>query len=1367
MQRRFKDPLKPMLRLQIKDTNVPNSRIIISVPPDTTVGALLQQVSAQLVASSSAMSSSAEATFNWDVIVGVPPNVKNLIALPSSTLLADVPVLSGDSLKVQYLPNVTAHQKRSRVEASNGIKAGVGIGSSQKRIRHKWGKSSGNVGVVEGEEDKSMNEESINEEGVQESGEAHKPDRKRRPRITAGNETDISEHLLQGVSSGANTARDKMIRKVFKSAVQHQYDSSQAVSRVAAWDANVYVHESAELDTLLPNTVESSSKTLVQASSSSQHLMTKAVFKYPDHLTAGQGGRLEKHRQALDTWYSDEVDILAWPVLRAVLLQVVDAEDEAAGRSALEIVNLARLSPRVFWSIVHFAECNGNNALVDQSRSVLDRRTFFLHALQRLLPPSLYPAGQDWAWWGVRIRSKSEKALNAAAQQTRSVSTVMPRGNEEVSEPSSAFTSCDEPMAKQENSTRPEVQPQAASGEALANRQYMETKLTSWLYQVAYNILVPYLQEGTGSAAEGLRATDPSPDQQPLQTFRRHIQRAFFEYRKQHGINLTNTFAISNEKAAVGSIGSFALWLATIEEEDSMDETAHDRHASAPATARDVLRYLGVAVVDIEAIQLEIQNVLYWAVWKVLVGSSARIDRLLRSARLTSVHRIANFEYYPEQLLQLLVDCSESGEKNDKNTLLPSAINPAPWPLEVWCCARPDDGSQDEEAIAENCGNCVPILQQTATKETDYVTPGLTLDLCRHMGQLAGAFLHLCDWANHYEPDDERFEQNSVDNVNDQLDKGKDCLVLFQEKEDSVFAALLRAHPLAHTAMQMSRVPLSQRTDTVGSSRSTTVRLQLIPSAIQATAMHAAANLFREVAIDCDKAYGEHSLLSALAWYLHGTALLRLEQDWHSLLLTALTGENGSNYSAAASLSAHATDSMSAPGIRSGGPTALPSDDQVRRVAHALSHEKEMFQRHDRALEAAVEAFSIAQFGLEQLLARSSQHMIRLLCLHFLTRTKGYLSDVSRLQGAEPMDVTAVAAQEALNYAQQGTQIFEHLLDNAVCTLPPIVYCFESAEHWIRLQAEAHYALAEAHRDALKYTKFEVHRHATIALTHLQHARALLQALLDVAASRGVTEDFSQQTAGVQSLSTERLAANKDLQDIDSLIDQVSHTLQLEVMEASPSSLTSSTPSPCPSATTLLNRAALLFPTPPTLDTTPKRKQDEIICVSNPTQHVRPQNPFRTPVACLAPLNPSELPTAALLSAGNDQYIENHSEQRCSTISSTLPVAESMPWIFDPTHCPYYHRTVRIACPDEQGGLWEQGIVVGYLPEAKASLQSIPIAIRLDNRHQDIEPELWKVQIYSTAVVTTEVGCVLHYPQQNPVWDFCDLEKEELLKALL
>ena len=68
-----------MLRLQFKDTNILNSRIIITVPPDTTVGAFLQQVAARLVASSSAMSSSAEATFNWDVMVGMPPNVKNLI----------------------------------------------------------------------------------------------------------------------------------------------------------------------------------------------------------------------------------------------------------------------------------------------------------------------------------------------------------------------------------------------------------------------------------------------------------------------------------------------------------------------------------------------------------------------------------------------------------------------------------------------------------------------------------------------------------------------------------------------------------------------------------------------------------------------------------------------------------------------------------------------------------------------------------------------------------------------------------------------------------------------------------------------------------------------------------------------------------------------------------------------------------------------------------------------------------------------------------------------------------------------------------------------------------------------------------------
>lgn len=50
----------------------------------------------------------------------------------------------------------------------------------------------------------------------------------------ASSEADISEHLLEAVQIGSTGKRNKTLRKVFKQAVYHQYDSSKAISRLQA-----------------------------------------------------------------------------------------------------------------------------------------------------------------------------------------------------------------------------------------------------------------------------------------------------------------------------------------------------------------------------------------------------------------------------------------------------------------------------------------------------------------------------------------------------------------------------------------------------------------------------------------------------------------------------------------------------------------------------------------------------------------------------------------------------------------------------------------------------------------------------------------------------------------------------------------------------------------------------------------------------------------------------------------------------------------------------------------------------------------------------------------------------------------------------
>lgn len=175
-------------------------------------------------------------------------------------------------------------------------------------------------------------------------------------------ESDISEHLISAVSGGSSR-RDKVLRKVFRSAVEYQYSSSKAVARLQAVYAGTY------------NIEASASARILGSGMSSQLDVT-----FP--RGGGQRGT-----------FSETVELLGEELLKA-LLKVAVEDTEGEGKEVLKPMNLARCSPRIFWSIVHRYGSN----LID--------------AIQRLL------AGvDDCSWLTLRKRELSDKAKENERQE--------------------------------------------------------------------------------------------------------------------------------------------------------------------------------------------------------------------------------------------------------------------------------------------------------------------------------------------------------------------------------------------------------------------------------------------------------------------------------------------------------------------------------------------------------------------------------------------------------------------------------------------------------------------------------------------------------------------------------------------------------------------------------------------------------------------------------------------------------------------------------------------------------------------------------------------------------------------------------------
>jgi hypothetical protein len=174
--------------------------------------------------------------------------------------------------------------------------------------------------------------------------------RPRRVRATAHSEEDIASHLLSAVSGGAGST-SKTLRKVFRQAVEGEYQAAQAVARVRA------LHSQAYSITAVDRRVGSAN---AASSSSASGALQQAVVKYEK----GVGYRGE---------YEETVELIPEPLLSTLIrlpisnnnadsatsssssssADNIDPSSAEYDREVLKPVNLAKASPRIFWSLVH------------------------------------------------------------------------------------------------------------------------------------------------------------------------------------------------------------------------------------------------------------------------------------------------------------------------------------------------------------------------------------------------------------------------------------------------------------------------------------------------------------------------------------------------------------------------------------------------------------------------------------------------------------------------------------------------------------------------------------------------------------------------------------------------------------------------------------------------------------------------------------------------------------------------------------------------------------------------------------------------------------------------------------------------------
>ena len=136
-------------------------------------------------------------------------------------------------------------------------------------------------------------------------------------------------NALMSATSGGGSGQDQALRDVFRNAVAHQYKSSQDVARLAATFAGQYTLEDCQE---------------VRVLQSGQ--CSKMRVRYPKNVGTSMGDAAGR------SVYTDVVDIVDVASMRAAMMLALVDTTPGGGRELLKPPNLARCSPRLFWSLV-------------------------------------------------------------------------------------------------------------------------------------------------------------------------------------------------------------------------------------------------------------------------------------------------------------------------------------------------------------------------------------------------------------------------------------------------------------------------------------------------------------------------------------------------------------------------------------------------------------------------------------------------------------------------------------------------------------------------------------------------------------------------------------------------------------------------------------------------------------------------------------------------------------------------------------------------------------------------------------------------------------------------------------------------------
>ena len=314
------------------------------------------------------------------LLSGFPPKV---IDFDKSVAARDCVAVNETIVVKSEAPAV--YEKIQKAQASSSSAAAVSASTKEARKRSNEGNSNSSISKSNrsgsrkmsklGGDGRTLSGKVVSSSTVSTSASSSRRRVPPRAQISLGSsESDVATTLLGALNSGGGGNKvGRFLRGAMRGAVGKSYEASRAQVRVSAVESNRFKF----LET------EGGSFTLNGLTKTFQVEYSKGI--------EGRGD------------YSEVVEIIGIDTLKAVITQVFladDGDDElendeaSSSREMLRPINMAQLSPRVFWSLAyHFEESSTSSSL------------------KKLLPDL------DWSFLSTRTKTLSEKAKENLRQE--------------------------------------------------------------------------------------------------------------------------------------------------------------------------------------------------------------------------------------------------------------------------------------------------------------------------------------------------------------------------------------------------------------------------------------------------------------------------------------------------------------------------------------------------------------------------------------------------------------------------------------------------------------------------------------------------------------------------------------------------------------------------------------------------------------------------------------------------------------------------------------------------------------------------------------------------------------------------------------